>query len=245
MAEPPDKIRLQLFLSRSGIASRRKSAELIEKGLVKVNGEVIKEPYHKVEPDKDTVEFAGKNITLSKYRFYKMNKPPGYLSSMSDDRGRKTIADLIPKSYGRLFPVGRLDLDSEGLIILTNHGDAANRMIHPRFHFSKVYHVTLDKSPDLDHLDKMSKGIMLEGKKTIAASYERIGGPGSKRIRVEIVEGRKRQIKMVFREFDYKVTKLRRIAIGPVKLGNTQKGSISELTMNELIALLDELGLSE
>ena len=118
------------------------------------------------------------------------NKPVGVLSAMKDSRGRRTIAHLIPKSYGKLFPVGRLDLDSEGLLILTNHGEAANRMMHPRYHFPKIYNVTLNESPKREDLKRMSRGIELEGKLTIPAVYELIGKEGSKRVRVEIVEGK-------------------------------------------------------
>jgi 23S rRNA pseudouridine2605 synthase len=238
-----NKIRLQLFLARCGVASRRKCATLIEKGNVRVNGAVIKEPFYKIDPAKDRVEFDSKEIKLSKYIFYKLYKPKGILSAMSDDRGRKTISNLIPSKYGSLFFVGRLDLDSEGLMILTNHGEAANRITHPRYHVSKVYKVMLDKEPNVGDLLIMSKGIELEGKKTIPAFYERIGAKGSKQVRVEIMEGRKRQIKLVFREFGYKVQQLKRVSIGPIRLGDMKPGEISEFSLDELLSLFDAIGM--
>jgi 23S rRNA pseudouridine2605 synthase len=238
-----NKIRLQLFLARCGVASRRKCAELIEYGKVKVNGEVVTEPFYKIDSEKDCVEYDGKEIKLNKYKFYKLYKPKGILSAMSDDRGRKTIADLIPSKHGSLFSVGRLDLDSEGLMILTNHGEAANRITHPRYHIPKVYKVVLDEEPNVGDLLIMSRGIELEGKQTIPAHYERIGGKGSKQVRVEIMEGRKRQIKLVFREFKYKVQQLKRVSIGPIMLDEMKPGEISEFTLDELLSLFDAIGL--
>lgn len=245
MPESENKIRLQLFLSRCGVASRRKAATLIDSGKVSVNGKIVREPYLKIDTETDKVLFDGKAITLTKYKFIKMYKPVDVLSAMKDSRGRKTIAHLIPTSYGKLFPVGRLDLDSEGLLILTNHGEAANRMMHPRYHFPKIYHVILNESPTKENLIRMSKGVEIEGKRTIPAAYELIGNTGSKRVRVEIVEGRKRQIKMVFRKFDYKVDKLKRLSIGPIKLGDMKPGEIRDFTMDELFKLLSSLGMAE
>ncbi len=245
MPESDKRIRLQLFLSRCGAASRRKAAVLIDKGKVSVNGKIVREPYFKIDPDNDNVLFDGKQLKLTKYKFIKMYKPIGILSAMKDSRGRRTIAHLLPKSYGKLFPVGRLDLDSEGLLILTNHGEAANRMMHPRYHFPKIYHVLLNESPKKEDLIRMSRGIELEGKRTIPAAYELIGKEGSKRVRVEIVEGRKRQIKMVFRKLKYRVVKLKRLSIGPIKLGNMKPGEIRDFTMDELFNLLGKLGLAE
>lgn len=238
-----NEIRLQLFLARCGVASRRKCETLIEKGKVRVNDAVVTEPFHKINPAKDRVELDGKEIKLSKYKFYKLYKPVGILSAMSDDRGRKTIANLIPSKYGSLFSVGRLDLDSEGLMILTNHGEAANRITHPRYHVPKIYKVVLNKEPSVGDLLIMSKGIELEGKKTIPASYERYGVKGSKQVRVEIMEGRKRQIKLVFREFGYKVQQLKRMSIGPIRLGDMKPGEIVEFTLEELLALFDTIGI--
>ena len=243
MSEFENKIRLQLYLARCGAASRRRAAVLIELGKVSVNGKVVREPYFKVDPDKDEVIFLGKSLKLKKYKFIKMYKPVGVLSTMKDSRGRRTIQHLIPKTYGKLFPVGRLDLDSEGLIILTNHGEAGNRMMHPRYHFPKTYHVSLTEPPKKEDLLRMSKGIELDGKRTIPASYELIGKDGSKRVRVEIVEGRKRQIKMVFKKLGYKVNKLKRLSSGPIKLGNMKPGEIRDFTMDELFNLLGKLGL--
>ncbi len=245
MPESENKIRLQLFLSRCGVASRRKAAILIDKGKVSVNGKIVREAYHKIDPDTDKVLFEGKALKLTKYKFFKLCKPVGVLSAMKDSRGRRTIAHLIPKSYGKLFPVGRLDLDSEGLLILTNHGEAANRMMHPRYHFPKIYHVSLDKSPTKEDLVRMSRGVDIDGKRTMPGAYELIGNTGTKRVRVEIVEGRKRQIKMVFRKLDYRVVKLKRLSIGPIKLGNMKPGEIRDFTMDELFNLLGSLGLAE
>ena len=245
MPDSNQKMRLQLFLSRCGVTSRRKAATLIEKGEVQVNGKVITEPYFKIDDKTDKIEYKGKRIRLKKYEFYRMYKPVRVLTSMGDERGRKSIADLIPKSYGKLFPVGRLDLDSEGLLILTNHGEAANRMLHPRYHFPKVYHVTLSRAVNPKDLEIMSKGVVIEGKKTIPAIYEKLGPEDSKRVRVTIVEGRKRQIKNVFAALDYRVVKLKRYSIGPIKIVNLKSGEIRKLTMPEVMNLLEILGLAD
>ena len=238
-----EKIRLQLHLARCGIASRRKSADLISQGKVKVNGDVVTEPYHKIDPEKDSVEYLDIPVKLTSFTFLKLYKPIGYLTTMSDERGRRTIADLIPPDIKRVFPVGRLDLDSEGLVILTNHGEAANRMTHPRYHFPRVYMVTLNKPPLLKNLVEMSKGIILEGKTTMPASYESVQ-PGSKNVRVEIMEGRKRQIRRVFAEYGYNVLKLKRISIGPIKLGDLKPGEIRRFTMKEILELTAILDLA-
>ena len=243
MTEEKTKIRLQLYLSRCGIASRRKCADLIEQGKVTVNGEIITEPYFKVDPEKDSIEYLEIPVKTTSYLFFKLYKPVGYLTTMHDDRGRRTIADLIPSDVKRVFPVGRLDLDSEGLVILTNHGEAANRMMHPRYHFPRVYRAMLDKSPSQEDLVEMSRGIMLEGKKTIPASYE-LTQPGSKTVRVEIMEGRKRQIRRVFHEYGYKVVKLKRISIGPIKLGDMKPAEIRRFTLKEVLEILAILDLA-
>ena len=236
------KIRLQLYLARCGIASRRRCEEIIKQGKVKVNGVVIKEPYLKIDPDSDKVEYLDTIVNPPSYLFYKMYKPVGYLTTMRDERGRKTIADLIPSELGRVFPVGRLDLDSEGLVILTNHGEAANRMLHPRYHFQKEYQVKLDRVPNIKHLKEMSSGVILDGKKTMPAAYE-LSQPNSRVVRVIIMEGRKRQIKHVFGLYGYKVMKLKRVEMGPIKLGNMKIGEARRFTMKEILDLLNSLGL--
>jgi len=239
---PEEKIRLQLFLARCGIASRRRCVEIINQGKVTVNRVIIKEPYFKVNPDTDKVEYLDEEVKLPKYAFHKLYKPVGYLTTMRDERGRKTITELIPSKFGRLFPVGRLDLNSEGLIIFTNHGEAANRMMHPRHHVMKIYHVKLDKTPDPKDLREMSAGIELDGEKTMPAVYEMLR-KDSKIIRVELMEGKKRQIRRVFNALGYKVVSLKRVAIGPIPLGNLKPGELRPFTLKEIFDLLDALGL--
>lgn len=243
MPEKTQNIRLQLYLARCGIASRRKCGAIVTQGKVKVNDVVINEPFFKIDPSRDNVTYLDVEVKPPLYSFYKMYKPVGYVTTMSDERGRKSIANLIPPELGRLFPVGRLDKDSEGLIILTNYGEAANRMTHPRYQFMKVYNVRLDHAPLEEHLREMSMGVELDDGKTIPAMYEQ-SRPGSTNVRVIIMEGRKRQIRRVFELYGYKVVRLKRTSMGPIHLGRMSSGQVVRFSMKEVIELLDALGLS-
>lgn len=238
--------RLQKLLSECGIASRRKSEELIIKGRVKVNGHRCRLG-DKADLDCDVVTVDGKRINRPNRLLYIMlNKPRGYVTTMNDELGRKCITELTTDIKERVYPVGRLDRDSEGLLLLTNDGQFLNTIIHPSRHIPKVYRVTLKPGPDDRQILMFKNGMLLEGesKKTAPADIDIIAGQtvdGSRpqRAVAEIVlyEGRNRQIRRMFEQMGIEVARLRRIAIGSVKLGALAKGKWRELDIKEIRAL--------
>ncbi|MCK4670303.1 MAG: rRNA pseudouridine synthase [Nanoarchaeota archaeon] len=204
--------RLQKIMSEAGIASRRKSEELIEKGLVKVNGKIATLG-DKADPKIDKIEVKNKPIKLEKKIYIIINKPKDILCSVSDDRGRKTIVQLV-KTKEKIYPVGRLDLDTEGILILTNDGDFANQIIHPRYNIKKTYQATLDKPLLLKDLLKLKKGLTIEDRKVNVFDLKQ----KNKEITLAIHEGRKHIIKKLFEKLGYKIERLKRIAIGNLTL---------------------------
>ncbi len=228
-------MRLNKFLASCGIASRRKCDELIFGGKVKVNGEIIKTPAFKIDPEKDEVSVNENVVKLPKKIYIALNKPEGVLCSLKDDFGRTLITDLIPEIKERIFPVGRLDFNSEGLILLTNDGELSNRLIHPKYKVEKTYHVLIKGNIDRDSLERLSNGIELDGKKT-QPSKIRILDMGKKTtfIEIKLKEGKKRQIRRMLKEVGYEVKKLRRVKFGPIKLGRLKKGEWRYLTKKEV-----------
>ncbi len=228
-------MRLNKFLASCGIASRRKCDELIFAGKVKVNGEIIKTPAFKIDPEKDEVSVNENVVKLPKKIYIALNKPEGVLCSLKDDFGRTLITDLIPEIKERIFPVGRLDFNSEGLILLTNDGELSNRLIHPKYKVEKTYHVLIKGNIDRDSLERLSNGIELDGKKT-QPSKIRILDMGKKTtfIEIKLKEGKKRQIRRMLKEVGYEVKKLRRVKFGPIKLGRLKKGEWRYLTKKEV-----------
>ena len=229
------QIRLQKILSQAGIASRRGSENLIKQGNIKVNGKVIKKLGCKVDPKKDKIEFQGKPISLEKKIYLILNKPAGYLSTVKDSFNRPKVTDLIKDKSIRLYPVGRLDLDTEGLLILTNDGEFTIRVIHPRHHTAKNYIAELDRTLSAEDRKSLERGVILEEGRTLPAKISKLKG---KKIKIVLCEGRKRQIKRMLALFDYEVRKLKRIAIGPVKLGNLALGKYRRLKKTEIKALI-------
>ena len=233
-----DKIRLQKFMADCGIASRRKSEELIEKGKVKVNG-VTAKIGDKVDPTTDKIFVDGQRIqNESEYKYIMLNKPRGFITTMSDEQGRKCVAQLVEDVGVRVFPVGRLDKDSEGLLLLTNDGEFANNMTHPSKHVPKTYRVTVRPAINEEILNRLMTGIMIDGKMTLPADV-RVLSQEPNRVVLEIVicEGRNRQIRKMCEECGLEVARLKRTAIGPVKLSMLKQGEWRELTPQELKAL--------
>ncbi len=229
--------RLQKFMAECGVASRRKSEELIENGVVKVNGKTAKIG-DKVNPDTDKVYVRGKRIVIKKKggkRYIMLNKPRGVVTTMSDERGRKCVADLIKGIPERIYPVGRLDKDSEGLLILTNDGDFANVVTHPKKEINKVYHVTVKPDMPDDAAKKIMGGVVIDGRKT-APCEVRVMSRGEEKANVEMVlhEGRNREIRKMCALFDIEVVRLKRIAIGSVKIGKLKRGMWRDLTADEV-----------
>ncbi len=228
-------MRLNKFLASCGISSRRKCDELIFSGKVKVNGEIIKTPAFKIDPDKDEVSVNENFVKLPKKIYIALNKPEGVLCSLKDDFGRTLIIDLLPEIKERIFPVGRLDFNSEGLILLTNDGELSNRLIHPKYKVEKTYHVLIKGNIDEDSLEKLSKGIELDGKKTQPSKIKILDmGKKTTFIEIKIKEGKKRQIRRMLKEVGYEVKKLRRVKFGPIKLGRLKKGEWRYLTKKEV-----------
>ncbi|MCQ2461374.1 MAG: rRNA pseudouridine synthase [Clostridia bacterium] len=233
-----NKIRLQKYMAESGIASRRKSEELIAAGKVKVNGKVASIG-DKVDPNKDKVEVAGQKVQKeTELRYIMLNKPRGFITTMSDEMDRKCVAELVSDIPVRVYPVGRLDKDSEGLLLLTNDGEFANNMTHPSRHVPKTYRVTVRPGINEDILSNLMTGIMIDGKMTLPADV-RVLSQEPNRVVLEIVicEGRNRQIRKMCEDQGLEVARLKRVAIGPVKLGMLKQGDWRDLTPQELKSL--------
>jgi 23S rRNA pseudouridine2605 synthase len=233
-------IRLQKILAQAGYGSRRKCETLIASGRVFVNG---KRAYlgQKADPRRDQIKIDGKGVELAEQIYIKLNKPKGVLSSTTDElkKGRKTILDLVQVS-DYLYPVGRLDKQSEGLMLLTNDGALAHRLTHPRFQHEKIYEVTLEGSIPEEPLNQWRRGIVLESRKTAPASIEVLERlPYSTKLQVRLREGRKRQIRKIAAQFGYPVKRLVRLQIGPLELGNLAAGEWRHLTKKEVDALRD------
>ncbi len=229
------QMRLQKFLSESGVASRRKAEELIEAGKVKVNGHPAKVG-DKVDPVKDTVTVFGKKvIRASSTRYILLHKPRGYVTTLSDEMGRKCITDLIKDINERVYPIGRLDRDSEGLLLLTNDGDFANLMMHPSHHIPKHYRVTVRPSISQEQIEKMESGLMIDGRMT-APCKVRILEKEDNRVVLEVIlyEGRNRQIRKMCELLELDVARLKRTAMGSVRLGMLPQGKWRDLTPDEI-----------
>ena len=203
--------RIQKIMANSGVASRRKCEELIEKGLVKVNGKLAKLGDKAELKDKITVR--GRLIKSEKKVYIIINKPKGIISSVGDYRGRKSVVELV-KCKEKIFPVGRLDMDSEGLMILTNDGDIANRIIHPSFNVKKTYLVTLNKILSNKDVTRLKQGVSVDSKKVEVYNLN----TNDKKVTLSIHEGRKHIMKNLFGVLSYKVENLVRISIGKLKL---------------------------
>ena len=232
--------RLQKVIAETGFASRRKAEELIKQGKVYVNGIKITEMGTKVDGN-DIITINGKGITKEDKVYYLLNKPRGVISSSSDDKGRKTVVDII-KSDKRIYPVGRLDYDTTGLIILTNDGDLANILMHPRNQVEKKYVVKLNKAFALADFHKLKNGIKVDNIKCTPTKLKLKKNDTDKDtsiIEISIIEGRNHIIKNVFLELGYLVDKLTRIEYGYLDLGTMQSGEYRNLTIKEVKKLYE------
>jgi len=229
--------RLQKFIAKAGVTSRRKAEKLILEGRVKVNGEVIRTLGVKIDPEKDIVEIDNKIVKPDKKIYIALYKPVGYISSLYDPFGRRTIKDLLrDKVPFRVYPVGRLDFDSEGLLLCTNDGEIANVLIHPRYKIPKVYEVLIDGIPKEEELKKLREGVILEEGKTLPAKFDILWKDRRKNIsflRVVLYQGLKRQIRRMFALFGYEVLKLKRVRIGEITLGKLKPGEFRFLDERE------------
>ena len=239
-----DRIRLQKFLSQCAVASRRKSEELILAGKVKVNGKVAGLG-DKVDPKRDTVTVSGKKIVSSKKHYYIMlHKPRGFITTMEDEMGRKCVAELVKDVGARVYPVGRLDRDSEGLLIMTNDGEFANHLTHPSKHVPKTYRVTVRPNVTEDQLIAFNEGIEIDGRKTAPADAHIIE-KSENRVVLEVIlhEGRNRQIRRMCEALGLDVARLKRTHIGSLKLGMLPQGKWRNLTEDEVHRLKVSSGM--
>lgn len=235
-----EKIRIQKIIADSGVCSRRKAEELINRGKVKVNGHTALIG-QKLDPMNDIITVEGKTVEFEKkkdYVYMVMNKPRGYLTSMSDDRGRRCVTELLPESKDRVYPVGRLDLNSEGLLLFTNDGRFSNDMMHPSHEVSKTYRVTVRPDITDEQAAKLSEGVYIDGRRTAPAEV-RVLTKEPNRVVMELVirEGRNRQVRKMCEAVNLEVARLKRTAIGPIKLGMLKPGATRELTNEELKAI--------
>ena len=241
------QIRLNKFLAQAGVASRREVDKMIAEGRIKVNGQVVQVLGYKIDDEKDRVDVEGRRVEKEEGLVYLMiNKPPGYLVTLKDNFQRPTIQQLLPSLRKRVFPVGRLDYDSSGLLLLTNDGELAYRLTHPRFKVPKVYLVKVKGEPDPSELTRLEKGIYLDGKKTAPAKIIQIGGdPKKSLLKIEIYEGRKREVKRMFQAIGHKVLQLQRINFGGLRLGNLKMGKWRFLTPKEIETLKKQVALKQ
>lgn len=238
-------VRLQKVLAAAGVASRRASEELIDEGRVEVNGATVREQGMRVDPERDVIRVDGSRIPPPRrHRYLVLNKPRGVVSTMEDPEGRPTLADYLPRSKERLFHVGRLDTDTDGLILITNDGEFAHRMSHPSFEVPKTYLVEVAGVMEDKTVARLAKGVTLDDGpvrpdriKVVSTSQK------ATLLTVSLHEGRNRIVRRMMEAVGHPVDKLARVGIGPVRLGQLPVGQSRELTSEELGALLDLVGL--
>ncbi|MCH5190850.1 MAG: rRNA pseudouridine synthase [Oscillospiraceae bacterium] len=239
-----NRVRLQKYLSECGVASRRKAEEMIAAGKVRVNGKPA-EIGDKIDPSRDTVEVGGKKIKKSKGHTYIMlHKPRGFITTMSDEMGRKCVAQLVENVGKRVYPVGRLDRDSEGLLLLTDDGEFANAMTHPTKHVPKTYRVTVRPLVTDEQITALTVGVEVDGRMTMPSEV-RILERQEGRVVLEIIiyEGRNRQIRKMCEALGLEVARLKRTQIGSVKLGMLKQGDWRNLTDEEVHKLMTAASL--
>ena len=229
------KFRLNRYLSLCGVASRRKAELLIESGEIIVNGKVELRLQKVIDTEIDKVFFKDEEIFPQNFEYYKMNKPRFCLTTMAKDEKRKTVQDLLPKSTIKLFPIGRLDYDTEGLLLFTNDGETAHRISHPSFLIQKTYLAYLNGKVSDTFFQKMRKGANLKDGFLMPEKLDLLNSTSDETlVKIEIHEGRNRIVKNFFKYFGKEVKKLKRISVGPIKLGELDSGKIIKLDYNEL-----------
>ncbi|HEN4562542.1 TPA: rRNA pseudouridine synthase [Streptococcus agalactiae] len=232
-------MRINKYIAHAGIASRRKAEELIKQGMVTINGQVVNELATQVKAG-DLVEIEGSPIYNEEKVYYLLNKPRGVISSVSDDKGRKTVIDLLPQVKERIYPVGRLDWDTTGLLILTNDGDFTDKMIHPRNEIDKVYLARVKGIATKENLRPLTRGVVIDDKKTKPARYTIIKVDHEKNrsvVELTIHEGRNHQVKKMFEQVGLLVDKLSRTQFGTLDLTGLRPGEARRLNKKEISQL--------
>lgn len=237
-ANEQNKIRLQVFLSHHGICSRRKAMDLVKEGKVSVNGRIVLEPSTPVDVNKDEIFFENKKVGVKTYDYVLLYKPQGYTTTLEDPFAEKLVLELIPENLKHVKPVGRLDKNTEGLLLLTNDGNVAHKLTHPSFHIDKIYLVEIKgvlRNEDKEHLEK---GVVFKGRKSAACKIFDIKKDKDRTtLRIAIHEGRKRQVREMFGALKYPVVFLKREQQGPLKVGSLKPGEFRLLTASEITVL--------
>ena len=229
------QVRLQKIISQAGVTSRRKAEDLIREGRVRINGKTVFELGTKADPDRDTIDVDGKRIEPKQPKIsVLLNKPDGYITSLRDPEGRPTVKKLVDNIPVRLYPVGRLDYHTEGLLILTNDGDLAQKIEHPSHALEKIYLAKVKGIPEENKINKLRTGIILEGRKTLPAKIKVVETRKNAWLEITIREGRQNQIRNMFEEVGHPVLKLKRVAIGPVRDDSLKPGEYRMLKPLEI-----------
>ena len=237
--------RLQKYLASCGVASRRMSEEIIKSGRVAVNGQIVTEMGVKIKIGTDKVTVDGKDIIPEEEHVYLMlNKPEGYVTTAHDPQGRPTVLDLVAEVPQRVFPIGRLDVDTEGLLFLTNDGELAYRLTHPKFAVTKVYHALVTGKPSEDKLDRMRNGLKLEDGMTKPCTVKVIRRYNHKTmLEITISEGRNRQVRRMCQAIGNPIIELERVKIENIELSQVKRGQYRKLTLEELAPLMYKVQL--
>ena len=240
-AEPRE--RLQRVLAASGVASRRKAEDLIRSGRVTVDGKVVTELGTKVDPRRANIRVNGKPIRRQPFRYVVMNKPAGFITTTSDERDRRTVMDLLP-TESRLFPVGRLDRDTEGLLLFTNDGEVANRVMHPRYGLTKEYLILTPEKPSEQVLRRIRAGVEIDGKRIVPDELRIVREtPDGALLSIVIHEGMNRIVRRIMDNAGIPVRRLERVRVGPLSVAGIPRGAHRDLTQGELTSLLQSLHL--
>ena len=238
-----ESVKLQKYFSDCGVMSRRAAEEEIKMGRVKVNGSVA-ELGLRIDPETDVVEYRGQRITRSKEEkiCILLNKPRGFVTTLSDEKGRRTVAELVASVGRRVYPVGRLDMDSDGLLLLTDDGELANRLTHPRHEIPKIYHVTVSGEVSAEQLSALRAPMELDGYEILPVRTEVVASDcRSTVLEMTLYEGRNRQIRRMCEKVGLKINRLCRVAIGEIELGELETGKYRRLTPDELAYLKGEI----
>lgn len=233
-------MRLNKYLAECGVDSRRNCDNIIKEGRIKINGKVVAEMGYDVNVDNDSVSFDGRAVKPARFSYVMLHKPKGYVTTVKDDKQRKTVMELVSDIKLRLFPVGRLDYDTEGLLLLTNDGDLANKLTHPKHEVSKTYIAKVEGTVSESDLGKLRAGFEIDGKQTGTSAVQLLEfniEDNTSRIELVIKEGRNHQIKKMLEAIEKKVVFLKRSAIGELKLGGLTRSTYRYLTDKEIAYL--------
>jgi 23S rRNA pseudouridine2605 synthase len=229
-----DAVRLQKHLARAGVASRRAAEALIEAGRVRVNGEVVRELGTRIDAERDRIEVDGRAVVVGPVEWVALNKPPGFVCTRDDPRGRRTVYDLLPPALRSLFTVGRLDADSEGLLLLTNDGDAANRLLHPRYGVRREYTAVVEGRPDSDTVARLERGVELEDGLARAEAVKLATTGAGATVTLTLTEGRKREVRRMLAAVGHPARSLRRVRYDGIVLGTLEPGEWRRLEPREI-----------